>query len=151
MLQAPLAASTPSALLVELGADVHARDEGRRTCLHCATKSAGGEGVAVEMTRLLLAAGADVKAADAQGRTPLHVVWHAECVDVLLEAGADLEARDGRDRTPAGAFVSAWSRAEVLLRLADRGADLVNAGGEAGAVERRVEELRAKLRCDQHG
>ena len=130
--------------LIELGADVHHRGRHAQTALHGAMECDDGKR-AVEMARLLLAAGADVSAANAAGQVPLHVVKHAACVDLLLDAGADLEARDGEGRTPiCVAAKSLPHKAEAVLRVADRGADLVNAGGEPGLVERVVQELRAK-------
>ena len=39
----------------------------------------------------------------------------------------------------------------VVLRMAHRGADLVNTGGEPGRVMRKVEELRAKRSRSQAG
>ena len=130
--------------LIDLGADVRYRGLAANTPLHCAVARHGSEAEAVEMTRLLLAAGAEANAANDNGQTPLHWVHHAACVDLLVDAGADLEVRDGGGRTPICIAV-ARGRHEAVLRMADRGADLVNTGGEPGAVERRVEELRARL------
>ena len=128
--------------LMELGADVHYKDREAYTALHCAVGFYKQE--AVEMTQLLLGAGADVNAANASGRAPLHMVWHATCVDLLVDAGADLEARDRLGMTPICVAARYLSDAEVMLRMADRGADLVNTGGEPGFVQRRVAELWAE-------
>ena len=130
--------------LVELGADVRYRGRHGFTALHWMV-CCGKEEAAVEMTRLLFGAGADAKAVGWRNRVPLHWVRHAACVDLLVDAGADLEARDRWGRTPIGVFASDLQyNAEVVLRLADRGADLVNTGGEAGLVERIVAKLRAQ-------
>ena len=69
-------------------------------------------------------------------------------MDVLLGAGADLEARNKKGRTPicTAATYKYYDRSDVVLRLADLVADLVNTGGEPGLVMRRVEELRARRR-----
>ena len=101
---------------------------------------------AVEITRALLGAGAGVHARDHEGSTALHWALYAACVDLLVDAGADLEARDKAGVTPVFAAVPSFQRGsyDVVLRLADRGADLVNTGGEPGLVLRKVEELRAK-------
>ena len=143
--------------LIELGADVHYRDWGGDTALHCAVQG-DQEEAAVEVTQLLLAAGADASAADDDGEMPLHMVKHAACVDLLLDAGADLEVRDEEGVTPIGAVASNLLRtaevvvlytAETVLRMADRGADLVNTGEEPGLLERVVAELRAAFSDDE--
>ena len=130
--------------LLELGAEVRFTDSDGCTPLH---RAAGlwDEQEAVEVSRLLLEAGADLNAVDGDGKTPLHHIYHAACVDVLVDAGADLEARDGQGRTPIYTAATSWhGKPEVVLRLVDRGADLVNTGGEPGRVMRKVEELRAQ-------
>ena len=145
--------------MIKLGADVDCTGDRGSTALHCAVQH-HRESDAAEMTRLLLAAGADVEAIDADCQTPLHVVRTAACVDLLLDAGADLEALDSEISTPI--YVAATDsppRHEVVLRLADRGAELVpmehgnliNAGGELGLLERIVAELRVEQSSGGHG
>ena len=131
--------------LIELGADVNYKDRDGQTALHHAA-SFSKEQEAVEMTGLLVAAGADVNAVNESGTAPLHFAQHAACVDLLVDAGADLEVRDGEGCMPIypAATGEDNDRPEVVLRLADRGANLVNTGGEPGLVKRRVEELRAE-------
>merc|ERR1719383_694514 len=140
--------------MIELGADVHARDGDGRTPLHnavqfCICDKRG----AVKLTGRLLEAGVDAKAADEEGVTPLHVVTYPECVDVLVAAGADLEARNREGFTPIytiatecplDSFDGINFTSKVVLRMADLGADLVNTGGRRGFVARKVEELRAQ-------
>ena len=46
--------------------------------------------------------------------------------------------------TPIYTAATGGNRPEVVLRMADRGAHLVNTGGEPGLVMRLVTELRAK-------
>ena len=133
--------------LIELGADVDFEDVDGRRPLHRAM-CCGEEHEAVELARLLLAAGADADAVDGGGKTPLHSILCAGCVDVLVEAGADPEARDTSGKTPiyniaTNNELATSVKSDIVLRMADRGADLVNTGGEPGLVMRRVEELRA--------
>lgn len=60
---------------------------------------------------------------------------------MLLEAGADLEAKDRRGWTPIHAAVaSGRDKFWVVLRMADRGADLVSTGGEPGLVRRYIQK-----------
>ena len=137
-------------MLVEARADLEARDEVGKTPLHFAVGSSQGHHAA-EITQLLLEAGAAVHAVDHWGITPLHCVRHATCVDLLVDAGAELGTRDWEGRTPiyTVATDSITDRSQVVLRMADRGTDLVNTGGEHGLVMRRVEELRAQRSRDQ--
>ena len=126
----------------ELGADLSYQGKKGNTALHCAVQFAQ-EDVAVAMARVLLAAGADVKAVNDKGQSPPHTVVHAACVDVLLEGGADLEARDWKDRTPiCVAEPNLPSNAKVVVRMAERGADLDSTGGQPGLVKLRMTKLR---------
>ena len=141
-------------VLVDAGADLQSRDREGKMPLHEIAHLKLG--YADRVMREMLAAGADIHAVDSRGQTPLHCVEHAACVDLLVDAGADLEARDGDGSTPIYAVVAKpveideeygpMPLTEVVLRLADLGADLVNTGGEPGLVMRRVEELRAERR-----
>jgi len=98
---------------------------------------------------MLLEAGADVNAVGPGGRTPLQYATHAACAELLVNAGA--ESREGK--TPIYTLASGIYkvRAEVLLRLAERGADLAKTGGHPGLVMRKVEKLRAERSRGQAG
>ena len=109
--------------LVEAGADVTAEVG----YLHSALLIAAEEGD-LAILEAMMDAGADIT-----------------CVDLLMDAGANLEVRDEKLLMPI--YVAATNlprKAEVVLRMADRGADLVNTGGEPGFVEGLVKKLRAE-------
>ena len=161
-------------VLLEVGADVVVTNVLGRTAMHhaasaevvrwLAARGASVQGVAntdspllsacnagrVDAVRALIELGADVHDRNGDGETPLHRASHAACVDLLLCAGADLEARDARGCTPI-CTVSRYDKAEVILRMADLGADLVHTGGEPGFVTRRVEKLRDRRSRGQLG
>jgi len=74
---------------------IHARDDRRRTALHCAENA--------ELVELLLSKSADVNARDEEGRTPLDnaVEWGKNpTVDLLLAHGADARSADIFGNTP---------------------------------------------------
>jgi ankyrin repeat protein len=75
-------------LLLEFGANVHARNSAGATPLHWARS--------YEAVELLIQAGADVHARTHRGYTPMHFV-PSSAVNLLLDAGADInaEALDG--------------------------------------------------------
>ena len=88
-------------VLLEAGADVHARDQLENTALSQASHYGSPESV-----RILLEAGADVHAQDYRGRTPLMLSsWSIRGVDspeilkILLKAGADVHARSDSGMT----------------------------------------------------
>ena len=103
-------------MLLDLGADVNARDSSASSVLHSAAWDSGsnawdefgdpgwgpvyGDTAVVES---LLAAGADVQARDQSGLTPLHnaaaLNRNPTVLELLLLAGADPDARDDGDRT----------------------------------------------------
>ena len=78
--------------LLDLGADVNARDENQRTPLHRARCAA--------MVKLLLDHGADVNARDVEQQTPLHRARSTAMVKLLLDHGADASVRDIEQRSP---------------------------------------------------
>ncbi|CAM9947558.1 unnamed protein product [Ectocarpus sp. 8 AP-2014] len=103
--------------LLELGADVDARDGCGRTPLFQASKRGAGGGC--ETIRELLKGGADVQARSEDGDTPLHVACHcgwADAVRLLLRHGADETARCDLGKTPGDAPGLAGDAARALCR-----------------------------------
>eukprot|EP00798_Chlamydomonas_sp_ICE-L_P027247 gene27247-biopygen995 len=84
--------------LLGRGADVNAKDIGRRTPLHYASRNGD-----VESCKVVLDSGAEVDAMDNGGGTPLHyasIHGQVECLKALLECGADVTAKDIGGGTP---------------------------------------------------
>lgn len=79
-------------LLIDLGADIHAKDSESRTALMHIQD--------IEIITRLIELGADVNARDNQGRTPIMYQSEWECIRTLLDAGADINARDNKGQTP---------------------------------------------------
>ncbi|CBN79308.1 Ankyrin [Ectocarpus siliculosus] len=122
-------------VLLELGADVDARDECGRTPLFQASRRGAGGGC--ETIRELLRGGADVQARSEDGDTPLHVACHcgwADAVRLLLRHGADETARCDLGKTPGDV-----SRREAPGLAGDAARALYRAGRERrrGRLQRR--------------
>ena len=105
-------------LLLEHGANVHARNAHGQTALHDASSNPEKVG------QLLLDAGADVGARDAEGNTALHrALQNSESVRLLLDAGADVDARNAEGETALHRTVMR-DRQESIRLLLDAGADV---------------------------
>lgn len=124
-------------LLLERGADVHAKGYHGRTALSDVADSnfeKKPEADRVAIARLLLERGAKTKAADTAGCTPL---WHAvrngypELVKLLLDHKAKPDAADEKGETPLMMILegpSRWDVAPPLTTCAEIATLLVNAG-----------------------
>ena len=121
-------------LLLDHGADVHARDSCDGTPLHSASAwdyaRIGGS-----VVRLLLEHGAKINAQRSSGCSPLHLAVQSgneRMVQLLLECGADVNARDNNARTPLH-FVSdsLWASSDVVPLLLEHGAE-INARDSSG-------------------
>ena len=119
-------------VLLDLGADVNFRNNGRRTPLnYIPCGSPGYFGVPnisqllADVVRLLLVRGADVDARNDQGRTPLHaatIMAKIEVIRVLLEHGADVGAEDNQGRT-AFSLAKRHLHVDIMRLLSDHGAE----------------------------
>ena len=111
-------------LLIDAGADVHAKDEDAWTPLHSAVYN--GHTAAA---KLLVDAGADVHAKDEEGWTPLHyAVFESAAAKLLINAGADVRAKDKKGWTPLHRAAFGGVATKLLI---DAGAD-VHARDEEG-------------------
>jgi hypothetical protein len=114
-------------LLLDRGADVHARSDGGRTPLHLAARSASSSTVETLLER----GGADPNARTAKGRTALHYAASAardgdeerrEVLRILRDWGADptIEDRDGETARDVAQKRSHWDAASTLKRAERR-------------------------------
>jgi ankyrin repeat protein len=84
--------------LIELNADVNARNHAAYTPLHVAVVSAG-----IETVKLLLTNGAKIDARLATGETPLFLCRN-DLIEILIDSGADINLQNNKGETP---FVAA--------------------------------------------
>jgi len=145
--------------LVELGADVDARDDSGQRPLHVAALYGQAQAVVT-----LLQLGADAHAVAVNGDTPLHHASTAAVVTLLLEAGADLHRRNHLGITPLYSAIR-LGHASAVTALVQAGAHPEASDGEwwttllVGAVtgdEVAMEELIAASeeltrRMDENG
>jgi len=119
-----------SALLLQRGAQIHAKDTFGQTPLHIAAYVGNAP-----LVELLLKKGAHTGSADKNGRNPLHLAaWgnHLKVVEMLLAAGASADHRDSAAFTPLHLAVTKREDTSNTLRaLISHGAD-VNARERSG-------------------
>jgi ankyrin repeat protein len=104
-------------ILLDAGANIHARDFDGRTCLHKTARLKS-----LHASKLLLDHGADVNAiASSDGSLPIHDAVRENCteqIELLLKHKTKLEAEDGIGRTPLDIAVENKSveAAQMLLK-----------------------------------
>ena len=115
------------ALLLDWGADLHARNGWGQTPLHEASRIYNNP----EVVALLLDRGADVQAKNDESDTPLHEAagnGNVEAAALLLDHGADIHAKNGRGRTPLHVAARPWRsnsrNLKMVALLLDRGSDI---------------------------
>jgi hypothetical protein len=119
-------------LLLRLGADPNAQDEGGHTPLYCVANEYGAsEGGGV--VRALAQGGANVNANDGVKHcTALHMAarrGNLEIAGALLDCGADIDARDSLGDTPLRRSVNC-DKIQVASLLLARGADVLSIGNK---------------------
>ena len=104
-------------LLLELGADVNARNNHQWTPLHNATVNGHNK-----VAKFLLQNGSDVHAKNIQQDTSLHLAANAQIAELLIEHGADVDDKNRVGWTPlhSAAYKGHLKVVEVLLRLGAR-------------------------------
>jgi ankyrin repeat protein len=124
--------------LVNLGANVNAKDSWGRTPLHRVLEDRyNSDEDGFRVAQLLVVQGADVNARDEDDQTPLHFASYfleLTLVRMLLDRGANVNAKDNRGRTSLYCALEDRSNSDkdgfrVAQLLLERGAD-VNARDE---------------------
>ena len=140
-------------LLLEYGADPHARTDNGDTALTASAGIGWVEGVTyerspqqnVEAIRLLLDLGVDPNLANREGRTPLMgaaLKGRSEVVQLLVDRGAILDRRDGGSRDTDNSVSSlsghTWQAVDYADGLVRVGVQSAVARPEAAALLRRL-------------
>ncbi|AAR83569.1 CNPV223 ankyrin repeat protein [Canarypox virus] len=103
--------------LIDLGANVIARDKYGRTSLHIATSS--------DIAKILIENGCSVNDTDVAGKTPLHYASESDTkydlVKTLISSGARVNVRDRDGNTP---LHSACHASKIVKLLLEHGAEI---------------------------
>ena len=108
-------------LLIDMGADVNAKDENDRTALIYASRNSSSE-----ILEYLIEKGADVNAKDDENKTALIDAAsfnNLEVIKYLIEKGADINAKDNENKTVL-MHAAFFADLEIIEYLVYKGADI---------------------------
>ena len=108
-------------LLIDMGADVNAKDENGRTALIYASRNSSSE-----ILEYLIEKGADINAKDIFDKTALMYAAsfnNLEVIKYLIEKGADINAKDNENKT-ALMNAASFNNLEVVEYFIEKGLDI---------------------------
>ena len=148
----PYSGAEVVSMLIERGADIHARDSTGRTPLHVLADY--GEEDVTAIFAMLTVGGTDINAKDEDGNTPLHkAATSVEIAALLIERRADIHAKNKSGETPLHMVAKDWKYAgseQIAAMLIERGAD-INAKDESGKTPsqlwNKLEEIATTARA----
>lgn len=108
-------------MLLDFGAKINVRDEGKRTPL----MRLDGDSTP-ELVKLLLSYGAKIKAIDKEGNNVLHHAAYfakGEVLEILINEGANINAQNEEGKTPL-MIAAEYENLEAVKALLDAGADV---------------------------
>lgn len=117
-------------ILMENGADIHARDSHNNTPLHWAFKDAIPN---IPVIETLLDMGAEVDAKNMFGTTPLHSACkkgHYDIAMILMDRGANVHHKDNDGRTPFHFACESGNKKLVDFLIDKKGADVHEKDGK---------------------
>ncbi|ERF69028.1 hypothetical protein EPUS_08378 [Endocarpon pusillum Z07020] len=122
--------------LLQQGADVHLRGDGRATVLHFATQHPLSQ---LELFELFIDLGVNVNARDSYGRTALFIAATRRteiAIDALVRGGADASIPKSNGMTPLYSLLDGWDPSELSKeRMCGMVENLLKARADAKSAE----------------